>query len=388
MHRNSIWVRIFAIVALVAFLAVSVLTIIPMNVGAKSAESQLKDAQKKQSELKDKINDTKTKITANSKEKQALDAEIAKVQSEIDKLNSQITTSNNKIAAKEQELTVAQQNSQKQYDNYFHRAKMMVEKGSVTYLEVLLNSKSFSDLLSRYSVVKQIVRYDSNRLDELKAIEQQIAAIKNELEAEKSNLVALKTNETEQMNSLAAKRAASQKIIDDLQSDKSSYEKALKEQEQAEANARAEIARLAAQSSSDVASLPKIGSGGMVRPASGPVTSSYGTRIHPVTGKRKTHTGIDYGSPYGSNIVAAAAGKVIVAGYNSGGYGNYVVINHGNGVTTLYGHASSLLVSKGQTVSQGQVIAKVGSTGMSTGPHLHFEVLVNGSHTNPAAYLP
>lgn len=388
MRKNNIWVRILAIIALVAFLAVSVITAIPVSVDAKSAQNKLEDAQKKQSEIKDKIKDTKTKISANSKEKKALDSEIAKVQSEIDKLNSQISTSNNKIAAKEQELAKAQQNSQAQYGNYYHRAKMMVEKGSVTYLEVLLNSKSFSDLLSRYSVVKQIVRYDSNRLDELKAIETQIAALKKELENEKANLVALKSNETAQMNSLASKRAASQKIIDGLQSDQAALEKALKQQEQAEANARAEIARLAAQSDSSVASLPKIGSGGMIRPTSGPVTSSYGTRIHPITGKKKTHTGIDYGSPHGSNILAAAPGKVIVAGYNTGGYGNYVVINHGNGVTSLYAHASALCVSTGQTVTQGQVIAKVGSTGMSTGPHLHFEVLINGRHTNPSAYLP
>lgn len=388
MRRNNIWVRIFAIIALIAFLGVSVLTIVPMNVGAKSAESQLKDAQKKQSELKDKIKDTKTKISANSKEKKALDSEIAKVQTEIDKLNSKISESNNKIAAKEQELAVAQQQSQTQYGNYYARAKMMVEKGSVMYLEVLLNSKSFSDLLSRYSVVKQIVRYDSNRLDELKAVESKIAELKKELEGEKANLVALRSNETAQMNALASKRAASQKIIDDLQSDQASYEKALKQQEQAEANARAEIARLAAQSNASVASLPKIGSGGMIKPASGPVTSPYGVRIHPVTGKRKQHTGIDYGAPHGSSILAAAAGTVIVSGYNSGGYGNYVVINHGNGVTSLYAHASALLVSKGQQVTQGQPIARVGSTGMSTGPHLHFEVLINGSHTNPAAYLP
>ena len=387
MRRNTIWVRVFAIIALIAFLAVSVISVIPMSADAKSAETQLKDAQKKQSELKEKIKETKSKITANSKEKKALDSEIAKVQIEIDKLSSKITASNNKIAAKEQELAKAQKESEAQYNNYFHRAKMMVEKGSVTYLEVLLNSKSFSDLLSRYSVIKQIVRYDSNRLDELKAVETKIAAIKKELEAEKANLVTLKSNETAHMNTLASKRAASQKIIDVLQGDQAAYEKALKQQEQAEANARAEIARLAAQSDASLSSLPKLGSGTMVRPASGPVTSSYGTRIHPITGQKKAHTGIDYGSPHGSNIVAAAAGKVIVSGYNSGGYGNYVVINHGNGITTLYAHASALLVSKGQSVSQGQVIAKVGSTGMSTGPHLHFEVLVNGRHTNPSAYL-
>ena len=384
MRRNNIWVRIFAIVALVAFLAVSVVSIFPIYAGAQSAQSKLENAQKKQDEIKQKINSTKSKISASSKEKQALDQEIAQVQAEIDKLNSKINASNEKISAKEKELTKAQNESKKQYDNYSKRAKMMVEKGSVTYLEVLLNSKSFSDLLSRYSVVKQIVHYDSIKLEELKAIEQQIADIKKELEDEKAGLVELKSNETAQMNTLASKRAANQKIIDDLKSDQSAYEKALAEQERAEANARAEIARLTSGSS---ASSTKF-SGGMVRPTSGPVTSPYYMRVHPVTGVLKQHTGMDFGSPHGANIVAAASGTVIVSGYNAGGYGNYVVINHGGGISTLYAHASSLLVSAGQHVSQGQVIAKVGSTGMSTGPHLHFEVLVNGKHTNPAQYLP
>ena len=101
----------------------------------------------------------------------------------------------------------------------------------------------------------------------------------------------------------------------------------------------------------------------------------------------KTHTGIDIGASHGTNIYAAASGTVLVSGWNSGGYGNYVVIDHGGGITTLYGHCSTLLVSSGQTVTKGQVIAKVGSTGMSTGPHLHFEVLKNGAHTNPMAYF-
>ena len=383
MRRNSIWVRVFAIIALIAFLAVSVLTIIPMGASAQSAQSKLQQAQQKQNEIKQKINDTKAKISANSKEKQALDQEIAAVQTEIDKLNSKINASNEKIAKKQEELTKAEQESKAQYEIYMHRAKMMVEKGSITYLEVLLNSKSFSDLLSRYSVVKQIVQYDSEKLDELKAIEKEIADLKKILEDEKAQIVSLKENETAQMNTLAAKRAASQKIIDDLQNDKSSFEKALAEQERAEANARAEIARLTSGSSST-----KKFSGGMIRPTSGPVTSPYYMRVHPVTGKLRQHTGMDFGSPHGADILAAASGTVIVAGYNAGGYGNYVVINHGGGISTLYAHASSLLVSTGQYVSQGQVIAKVGSTGMSTGPHLHFEVLINGQHTNPASYLP
>ena len=117
------------------------------------------------------------------------------------------------------------------------------------------------------------------------------------------------------------------------------------------------------------------------------ITSPYGTRVHPVTGKVRTHAGLDIGAAHGTNIYAAAAGTVLVSGWNTGGYGNYVVIDHGGGLTTLYAHCSSLLVSAGQKVSRGQVIAKVGSTGMSTGPHLHFEVLKNGSHTDPNAYF-
>ena len=117
------------------------------------------------------------------------------------------------------------------------------------------------------------------------------------------------------------------------------------------------------------------------------VTSPYGYRIHPVTGKSRFHAGIDIGAAHGTSILAANDGVVIVSGYNSGGYGNYVVINHGGGYTTLYAHCSSLLVSVGQKVSRGQVIARCGSTGMSTGPHIHFEVQVNGTTTNPMQYF-
>ncbi len=406
MVKNKLIVRVLAMIALVAFLAVSLITIIPTSVGAESAQSKLKDAQTKQSELKSKINSTQSQINDNTKKKEAIDSEISKVQAQIDTLNSKISDSNNKIAAKQTELTAAEEESKEQYDNYLNRAKMMVERGSVTYLEVLLNSKSFSDLLARYSVVKQIVRYDSQKLDELKAIEQKIAAIKTELENEKANLVSLKADETAQMNTLSAKRAESQKIIAGLEADKSSYEQALDNAEKAEANARAEIKRLAEEAEkkaaaaaaaksqsggstkSSTATYSGTYSGGMIWPSSGSVTSPYSTRVHPVTGKVRKHAGIDIGSPYGSNIVAAAAGTVIVAGYNSGGYGNYVVISHGSGISTLYAHASSLCVSAGQTVSQGQVIAKVGSTGLSTGPHLHFEVHVNGATVNPTQYLP
>ena len=384
MRNNKLIIRIFAFIVAIAFIAVSLLTVFPLDAGAETAQSKLEDAQKKQEEIQQQIKNTDEKISANTAEKKKLDTEINHVQAEIDSLNSRINDINEKIANNELELEAAEKDSQEQFESYKARASLMIERGGVSYLEVILQSKSFSDLLSRITFVKEIAKYDSEKLAELKKIEEKIQNIKQELEQDKNELVTLRQNEEKQMSALAQKRSESQSIIDSLKNDKSAFEAALKEQEAAEAAARAEIARLAQSSSS---SGTQYSGGVMAVPAGGPITSYYGWRIHPVTGKQKLHTGMDFGAAYGTDIIAAEAGTVIVAGYNTGGYGNYVVIDHGGGVTTLYGHASSLCVSSGQYVSRGQVIAKVGSTGMSTGPHLHFEVLINGAHTDPLNYL-
>lgn len=382
---NKKFVRVMAVIALVAFVAVSFMSVYPVfNVHAETAQQKLDNAVKQKGELNTKIKDAKKSKSDKMAQKNTIDTEISKLQSKINDLSAKISVSNSKIEQKQAELEKAQEESAQQYQAYYSRAKMLIERGSITYLEVLLNANSFSDLLSRISIVKQIAKYDSNRLAELKLVEQQISAIKSELEAEKSSLVALKSENDTQMSALKQKQAASQKLIDDLSSDIAAYEAALKKQEQAEAAAREEIKKLSAQTSQS-----KVFVGGtFVWPSvSSYITSSYGTRVHPVTGTVKRHAGIDIGASYGTDVYAANSGTVIVSGWNSGGYGNYVVIDHGGGYTTLYGHCSSLLVSKGQTVTKGQVIAKVGSTGMSTGPHLHFEVLVNGSTTNPMSYF-
>ncbi len=379
------FVRIMAIIALVAFVAVSFISVYPVfTANAETAQQKLDSAVKQKGELNTKIKNAKSEKSDKLAQKNSIDVEISQLQGKINELSARISNSNTKIEQKQAELTKAQEDSAKQYEAYYSRAKMLIERGSITYLEVLLNANSFSDLLSRISIVKQIAKYDSNRLNELKLVEQQIAAIKSELEAEKNSLVALKSENDSQMSTLKQKQAASQKIIDDLSADIASYEAALKKQEQAEAAAREEIRKLSVQTSQS-----KVFVGGTFTwpSVSSTITSPYGTRVHPITGRVRKHAGVDIGASYGTNIYAANSGTVIVAGWNSGGYGNYVVIDHGGGYTTLYGHCSSLLVSKGQTVTKGQVIAKVGSTGMSSGPHLHFEVLINGSTTNPMSYF-
>ena len=183
--RNKTFIRTMAIIALVAFVTLSLITVLPaFTASAKTAQEKLSDSVKKQNELKGKINDAKNQKTSTMAQKQALDTEISGLQSKIDKLASQISDSNAKIANKQTELTKAQEESAKQYSAYCDRAKMLIERGSVTYLEILLKAESFSDLLSRINIVKQIARYDSNRLDQLKKIEEQIAAVKKELENE------------------------------------------------------------------------------------------------------------------------------------------------------------------------------------------------------------
>ena len=374
-----------AIVALIAFVTISLLAAVPaFTASAETAQQKLDNSVKKQGELKDKINSAEKEKNDKLAKKRVIDNEISQLQIKIDNINSKINISYEKIAAKEAELQKAQDESAKQYDSYCSRAKMLIERGSLTYLEILLKSESFSDLLTRLSIVKQIAKYDNNKLKELKKIEEQIAAVKKELEDEKGVLVDLKSQNDSQMASLKTKQAESQKLINSITSDINQYKAALAAQEKAEAAAREEIRRLTSTTSKNKAFV----GGTFTWPSvSSYITSPYGTRVHPVTKTVKTHTGIDIGASHGTNIYAAASGTVLVSGWNSGGYGNYVVVDHGGGVTTLYAHCSALLVSSGQSVTKGQVIAKVGSTGMSTGPHLHFEVLKNGAHTNPMAYF-
>jgi len=383
MTKHAKLKKIAAIIALVAFLGVTVLSAIPaFRANAETAQEKINNSIKKQNEIKQEINKANEKKKTAMAEYNAIDREVVAQQAVVDKTHADVAACEAKIAQKDEELRIAQEECDKQYAAYCERAKKLLQKGNVSYLEILVDADSFSDFLTRVSLVKQIAKYDNNKLEELREFANQIELLKKELEEENVRLTALKKEADAQMAVLREKQAKSQSIIDALKADIASYEKALKAQEAAEAAAREEIRRLTQGSTGTYTG------GAFAWPSvSTYITSPYGTRVHPVTGKVKTHSGIDIGAGMGTNIFAAADGTVIVSGWNSGGYGNYVVIDHGGGITTLYAHCSSLLVSRGQKVSRGQVIAKCGSTGMSTGPHLHFEVLKNGAHTDPYAYL-
>ena len=380
--NNKLFIRIFAWVALAAFLTLTVATVVPFGARAETAQERLNNAQKKQAELNKKLNENNAKKNAEQKNKNAIDKEVSEIQAEIDKLDAQIEEINNRIETKEQELAKAHEKSSIQYESYKNRVKLIVEKGPITYLEVILNANSLEDFFVRMDVVEQIAAYDKTLLDELKQVEEQIELLIKEIEEERAGVQAIMEQSLAKKRQLAEKQAASQKILDQLSAVDKEITQEMRKAREAENAARNEIARLVSGDGS------RYVGGKFLWPSTNSyrITSPFSMRVHPTLGVYKQHTGIDIGASYGTSVLAAASGTVIISGWNNA-WGNYVVINHGGGVTTLYAHNSSLLVSKGQYVTQGQVIAKVGSTGYSTGPHIHFEVQVNGNPLNPMSYL-
>lgn len=395
MVRNKILIKILAIIALCAFIGVSVLTVIPINSNAASVT----DAQRKQKEAKQKENDAKTWQNNEMQKRADLDKQITAAQVQIDGYEDKINEKTKEIEESQAKIEALTRDLQDQNSAYNERAKVLIEKGNVSYFEIIMKSKSIEDFLTRMSVVKEITKYDSKKLQEIKDSMAQVEELKQQLLVQKNEVITLKQQIDSKKEELDGYRAESQQIIDQLSQDITAYEKEYQEAVKAEEQARAEAEALRKQanaqagayskgSSGPSASAPAYTGGQFLWPSNTTlVTSGYGGRKSPGGIGSRNHKGVDIGAPYGSNVYAAADGKVLVAGYNTGGYGNYVVIDHGGGYSTLYGHNSSLCVSAGQIVSRGQIIAKCGSTGNSTGPHVHFEIHVNGTAVNPLQYF-
>ena len=278
------------------------------------------------------------------------------------------------------------------------------ERGEISYAQVLVRSRSVHDLLSRGYYVRQVVHSDAELIEGVQQDIQQIANDKHVLEQQEQRQKTLADEFEVQKQHLASDLSEKQDLLAGAQEERHQAEEeldglaeeaaamtdnirelseALERRRQAErAERAAEAARNHHRAVPRASAVAPIFHGSFIRPVSARVTSGFGSRFHPILHRTRMHTGVDFGAPYGASIHAAGGGTVILAHYSSG-YGNCVVIDHGNGVTTLYGHCSALLVSAGDVVQQGQTIARVGATGMATGPHLHFEVRHNGVPVNP-----
>ena len=370
----------------------------------KAQQEAIKKQQTQQAANIQSLRDQKADVMA---QKEALDQQTALLMQEITNVEAQIELYNNLIAEKQVELEDAQAKEEAQAKLFRSRVREMEENGRVSWLILLLDSKDVSDLISRMDIIGELMAYDKRVEEALIAARQEVEAAKAALEQTLAEQEAKKAELETQKAALQAQVAEAQQLIASLESDIEAYnamyqqaeaqKQALQNQinsKVAELVAQEQAARQAAQQKAQQTGQPvnynpqaAVGaSGSMMWPAVGHgISSPFGYRIHPIYHTQKMHTGVDINVAYGTPVYAADGGTVILSGWN-GGYGNCIVINHGNGITTLYGHMSSLVASSGQSVSKGQVIGYVGSTGASTGPHLHWEVAVNGQRVNPLNY--
>lgn len=347
-------------------------------------EKALKEAQSTIEGLRDSKGDIESKVTE-------LNQQLIDISARITDLENQLTAKSEDIQETKDELAGAKEREAQQYADMKVRIQFMYENGQTSYLEALLSSRNISEFLNSADYIAQIQSYDRQKLTEYQDTVESIVNLEAQLEQEYTDLEALKsTVESNKATVAAMMRQKESELadisgdIEDAQSDADYYAAEIQAQEELiAAIKRAEAEKAAA----GVEEHPY--TGGAFRwpcPSSTRVTSDYGTRVSPMSGASSNHKGIDIGASSGADIIAAADGTVTAASYSSAA-GNYVMIDHGGGLYTVYMHASSLLVSPGQTVSAGDVIAKVGSTGISTGSHLHFGVSLNGSYVSPWSYL-
>lgn len=347
----------------------------------------------KSEDAKEKLEDVTGQINTALQEVQDLNTSIDSTEQEITNLTKEVTDLNQSISEKEKDLAEKQKLLEE-------RLVASYMNGKNTYMDALF-SGGLANFVSNYESIKQIAEYDNNLMADVKNTKTELENERNKVETAKkekqtksAELKKLKSEKEAKVNNLTDEQKQIQAQMDE-------YDSQMKILEQKE-KAIAEAAKRKAEqeksnnsnknnntgSNNNGGSTTPTGTFQWPVPSSHTITSNYGYRIHPISGTKKLHAGIDIGAPGGSNIVAADAGTVVLSsfGYN-GGYGNYVIISHGNGITTRYAHCSNLFVSAGESVSKGQVIAAVGSTGASTGNHCHFEVRINGESKNPLNYL-
>lgn len=345
--------------------------------------------------LKSKVSAATSKKNELKKQVSSLSSDLSAIAQQITLLDSQIEAQEDEIAAQEElleqleqlveektvQLAASEAEQAAQYERMKERIRYMVEHDSTSYLSILLSAESFADFLNRWEIVKQINLRDDRLFDELKDIRDTVAAEKLELEQTQAEAQETKAqmdaNMTELESQREAKVAQQQKIESQKNEANAAYAAMIEQEEELMAEYKKAAAQLATQST-------YVGGTFMwpLSAANNVITCKYGYRTHPVTGKYKLHTGIDLRATTGTKVYAANGGTVTTSGYSSA-WGNYIIINHGGGYTTLYAHLSRRNVSKGATVKQGDVIGLSGNTGYSTGPHLHFEINKNGSSYDP-----
>ncbi|MDR1542536.1 MAG: peptidoglycan DD-metalloendopeptidase family protein [Clostridiales bacterium] len=398
MRRN-----IFLLLALASLVA----TTLPVRANSlEDLKNKQEEVNSEKSEVQEEFNSTIEQKNQAEVEMEQIDSELTKATDDLILLNDRLDRTNILLEKIEGDLSAAQEEREKQYDTLKKRMRYMYINGTIDYLDVIFDAQNFTDFVNRVEYINRIIKNDKTLVNKLVTIESVISEKVKEIDNQKSNIEVMAFEQEQLQTNLQDALAKKQEVFNKLDSDEKSYAEKIASLDKAEAEivslikaaeadaARKEAARQAAAAlaasggyaSTSVNAAPY--SGQMLWPVPGRYTISdvYRYRYNPVNGRSEFHSGVDIPAPTGTSIVAADNGVCIYAGWKSG-YGYTIIVDHGNGITTLYGHNSKTVASSGTIVNKGDVIARAGSTGNSTGPHCHFEVRINGSPTNPKAYL-
>ncbi len=409
-------VCILLAIVLLGSLVSGALIVMVNAASSKEIEQDLIALREEQAKLKEQSDALQSQINENQQQTQTLVSRKADIDQQmevsrqtIENLNAQIQQYSLLIAQKQDELDASVAEEQALQQQYKTRLRAMEETGSVSYWSILFKASSFSDLLDRVDMIREIAKSDQLMLEKLAAASEEIESERAELETQLAGLETARQELAEQQSALEAQRAESDMLIlqmtaefaalsdeyDAAEAAKDELLEQIKKTETEYFNALSaeEAARLAALNAQNNNKVPASASGASSEsgflyplPYAVEITSPFGMRHNPVTGQYSSHSGVDFGAGQGTSIYACKSGTVTVAGYAEA-WGYYVTINHGDGYSTLYAHMTNYTVSTGDYVAQGDVIGYVGSTGWSTGPHLHLSVLYNGAYVNPMNYV-
>lgn len=356
----------------------------PKNKGA--LQKRLKTVRAKRHAVQEKLKQTKREVRATVSDIGALDQRMDTLESDLKETESKIATGVVRQRTLSEELAIAAAKLERTRADVRKRCRLLYMRGESSAVALLMGAADAGELASRAFLIRSVAGSDRALFDRYTRERREFEAKKRRQDELVDEMRGLKSRQKAKQGELASTKEEKQGALRSLQSQAKELERMLRQFEEDEADIAAEIAAFSKRTNSGKSlNLPKF-HGTFIRPVDASITSEFGMRFHPILKIRRMHTGLDFGASVGTTVRASAGGVVILAEHK-GGYGNTVVIEHGGGLQTLYGHLSRYTVSAGQRVSQGQTIGKVGNSGLSTGPHLHFEIRVNGRPVNPRSRL-